>query len=149
MFSTTLQNNAIQNFCKKTGQNIPKTNGEIIRTIQESLACEYSVAINELERIRGKQFNIINMIGGGIQDTAICQYTANFTGLPVKAGPIEATAVGNIIIQAIASGSISSIKEAKRLISNSFEVKLYKPQETKEWKDTYTRFLKLNNSLKQ
>ena len=137
----------IRHFCESTGQYVPKTNGEIIRCVQESLACEYRSCIDDLEKLTGKTFKTINMIGGGTQDKAICQYTANVTGRTVHAGPIEGTAAGNIAIQAISSGELSSVPAAKQLIGDSFEIKIYQPQDQENWERAYQRYADLKATI--
>lgn len=131
---------AIRSFCHETGQVVPETNGDLIRCVQESLACEYRACVEELEIISGKKYSAINMIGGGIQDEALCQYTANATGRTVVAGPVEGTAAGNILIQALADKSLASMKEAKQLIKDSFDTKTYVPENVDQWSAAYKKY---------
>lgn len=133
----------VKEFCKKTNQVIPETIGEIVRCVEESLALKYRWAIEKLEEITSKSIDTIHMVGGGIQDTLLCQLTANTTGKRVVAGPVEATAIGNIIIQAQALGVIKDVTHGKEIIRNSFEMIEYKPLNNKEYAVNYEKFLKI------
>jgi rhamnulokinase/L-fuculokinase len=115
-------------YCRRTGQPVPETPGEIVRVIMDSLAFKYRSAIEELAECTGKRFKAIHMVGGGAKDEALCELTATATGLPVYAGPFEATALGNAAIQLIAAGELSSVKEAREVIAYSFPVKAYDPE---------------------
>ena len=117
----------IKQFCRETGQHIPQTDGEIVRCIYESLARRYQSAYESLMKITGKTYGEIHIVGGGAQDGFLCQLTADFCGVPVIAGPVEATAAGNIAVQLIAAGEIKDLKEARGIISKSFAVKTYLP----------------------
>ncbi len=133
----------IQSYCEKTGQAVPQTKGEIVRCIYESLALEYRQAYENLSKITGKSFKGINVVGGGSNATLFCQMTANSCNIEVSAGPTEATALGNIAVQLVASGDIKDIKEARSIIKNSFDVKIYHPENTKAWDEAYERYLKI------
>lgn len=115
----------IQNFCKETEQEVPITPGEIAKCIYASLVESYFLAVEQLENILQKQFHQINIIGGGAQNKYLNQLIANKTKREVIAGPIEATAIGNIVAQMIALGEISSVEEARRKIKNSFQIHTY------------------------
>lgn len=132
----------IKDFCRETGQYIPQTDGEIIRCIYESLAMKYKYTFEQLKECTGKKFNAIHMVGGGTKDGFLCEMTADATGVPVIAGPTEATAAGNICVQLIALGAIKDLKQAREIISNSFEVKRYIPKEN-GFDENYKRFLKI------
>ena len=133
----------IINYCKRTGQTPPSDAGEILRCALESLALKYRWVLEKLEVVRGKTIDIIHIVGGGAQNQTLCQFTADAAGTPVIAGPIEATAIGNIAVQAIACGSIGSIPEAREIVRQSFNVILYEPQNSPEWDEVYERFLKI------
>lgn len=92
--------NRIRDYCEQTGQPIPETHGEIVRCVLESLALAYKQVLLELEELLGQKFNQIHMVGGGIQNSLLCRLTADATGAEVIAGPIEATAIGNLLMQA-------------------------------------------------
>lgn len=119
---------AINEYCIKTRQRIPKTKGEYSRSILESLALRYKVVLEKIEKISQKKINKLYIVGGGSQNWLLNQLTADATGKQVVAGPVEATALGNIIIQAIARGNIKSLEKAREMVSASFPLKLYEPK---------------------
>ena len=114
---------AIKSFCIKTSQPVPNTVGEIMQCVYRSLAKCYKDAITGLSQLTGKQYTSINIVGGGCQDNYLNQLTANATGLPVYAGPVEGTAIGNLIVQMIASQEFDSLQSARNAIYNSFNIK--------------------------
>jgi len=118
----------IKNYCRETGQKIPETPAEITRGIIESLADKYTNTIRLIEKITGRNSKEIYIIGGGSRNGLLCQLVANTTGLPVYAGPVEATAIGNLMIQAKAMGQIKSIIEGRKIIRKSFNIKKYLPE---------------------
>lgn len=130
---------AIIQFCKDTGQQAPETRGEILRCTLESLALKYRNVLEKMEDLRGKPVEVLHIVGGGVQNTLLCQFTANATGKPVIAGPVEATAIGNIMMQAIATGDIASIAEGRELVKRSFDVVTYEPQNVEQWDEAYQR----------
>jgi len=115
--------------------------GEFARCIMESLAFRYRQTLEELKQITDKKIRRIHIIGGGSQNTLLCQFTANATGLPVVAGPAEATSLGNIMVQAMACGKVESLAEARALLRNSFEFREFIPENCSEWENRYSRFL--------
>ena len=135
----------IREYCKKTGQKIPETMGAVVRAIFESLALRYRWTAEKLEEITGNKYSTINIVGGGTKDELLCRFTANGTGRTVIAGPVEATAIGNIMAQAVAAGEISSVAEGREMVRNSFETKTYTPDEglCDGWDKAYERFLEL------
>ena len=134
---------AIENLCRATGQSVPRDIGQFVHIILSSLALAYRYTLEQLEEISGKDIEQIHIIGGGSQNHLLCQFTANATGLPVYAGPAEATAIGNILVQAMAFGRISSIEGLREVVRRSFSLNLYEPQRTSDWDKTYERFIKL------
>ncbi len=134
---------AIEEFCRVTHQPIPQDTGQFVRLILESLALAYRYTLEQLKEISDKDIEKIHIVGGGVQNYLLCQFTADATGLPVYAGPIEATAIGNILVQAMAFGRISSLEELREVVRHSFGFKLYEPQHTLDWDEAYGRFLKL------
>lgn len=132
----------IKDFCKKTGQRIPETDGEIVRCIYESLAMKYKYTFESLKECTSNDFKAIHMVGGGTQAQLLCQMTSDATGTPVIAGPVEATAAGNIAVQLIAAGEIKDLKEARRIIADSFEVVRYEPKDN-GFSKAYERFLNI------
>lgn len=133
----------IRDFCRSTGQKVPETKGEIVRSITESLALKYRIALEGLEEILGYQLPVIHVVGGGSQNKMLNQFTADATGKPVIAGPVEATAIGNIIAQLIAIGEIANLREARSIVKASFPVREYLPNHTCAWDDALDKFLKL------
>lgn len=114
---------AVKNYCSKTGQNVPETVGEIAKCIYLSLAICYKNAVQQIEQISNITFDTINIVGGGCQNTLLNRLTAEQTGKKVVAGPVEATATGNLIAQMLSAGVISSLNEGKDIVLNSFEIK--------------------------
>ncbi len=133
---------AIQAFCRDTGQIVPQTEGAILRTALESLALEYRWVAEQLDTLTGKPHPIIHIIGGGTQNKLLNQFAANATGRKVITGPVEATAIGNILVQAIATGEIDSLAAGRAIVRNSFEVETYAPQDQAQWEAAYQRYLK-------
>jgi sugar (pentulose or hexulose) kinase len=130
----------IQKICKKHYGDIPQTPSELVRCICESLAFKYRWAVEKLEQLTGKAFPYISIVGGGARDALTCQFTANAAGKPVIAGPENASALGNIIVQLIADGQINSIEEGREIIRRSFKVVHYQPQQTAMWDENYHKF---------
>ena len=130
----------IRAFCERTGQKVPETIGDIMCCINQSLALKYRYALEQIETITGKHFNMINMIGGGIQSKLLCQMTASANNRKVLAGPVEATALGNIAVQLMALGEIKDVKEARQIIANSEKTYEYFPQDKEKWDAAYEKF---------
>ena len=130
----------IREFCRRTGQEIPETEGEIVRCIDESLALKYRYELEKIEECTGKTYKNIYMIGGGIQSKLLCQMTSNACNCKVTAGPIEATVLGNIVLQLIALGSIKELDDAKAIIAKSPDIKQYDQENTSLWNEAYERF---------
>lgn len=120
----------IMNYCIETGQSVPGTPGEVAKCVYDSLAASYQETIGEIESIFEKTFDKINVIGGGCQNEMLNQLVADVTNKEVLAGPIEATAIGNIVAQLMALGEFSDLQEARSVIKQSFEVKKYEPTKT-------------------
>jgi rhamnulokinase len=133
----------IWEFCIKTGQLTPETPGDFLRCILVSLSLKYRWVLEKLEYLTGKSIGIIHMGGGGIQNELFCQFTANATGRPVVAGPVEASAIGNSLTQWMALGEIKNLSDGREIVQKSFPVKLYEPQNQLEWQEAYGRFIKL------
>jgi rhamnulokinase len=118
----------IQNHCVETGQAVPSSPGEVAKCVFDSLAASYKEAADQLEEVIERKFSKINIIGGGSQNEMLNQLISNATGKPVYAGPVEATAIGNLAVQLMALGQIKDTREARQIIRNSFELKKYKPE---------------------
>lgn len=136
----------IQEYCEKTGQYVPKTPAEIVRCINESLAMKYRLSIQKLQECTGKEYKALYMVGGGIQSKMLCQMTANACGFPVVAGPVEATVLGNIAIQLMASGDIKDLTQARTVIKNSEKIEVYEPQNVAQWDTFYEKFQEIIKS---
>jgi len=134
---------AIQDFCKKTNQKVPEGKPEIIRCIFESLSFKYRYVLDCLSEILNKKFEILHIVGGGSQNKLLCQMTANACKIPVMTGPVEATAVGNILMQLLATGNISCIAEGREIIKNSFETEILEPKEIDYYESVYQKFLSI------
>jgi rhamnulokinase len=116
---------AVKKVAAETGQVPPQTTGELMQCLYRSLALSYRDAIVQLEGIAGKHFSSVNLVGGGSKDDYLNRLTGRYTGLPVYAGPVEATVAGNLIVQMISSGELPDLTEARRLVARSFDVKQY------------------------
>ena len=133
----------IQEFCRETSQPVPQTNGEVVRCILESLALEYRWGMEKLRELSGRTLPVIHIIGGGSRNHLLNQFTANATCCEVIAGPVEGTAIGNILLQAIALGELSSLQEGRALVRRSFDVAAYQPNNRSTWDEAYSRYLTL------
>lgn len=132
----------VREYCRKTNQPVPETVGEIMRCIYESLAMKYRETFDKIKECTGKSYNVLHVIGGGTKDTLLCQLTANSCGCEVKAGPIEATVLGNLAVQLISHGEIKDIKEAREIIASSENVVTYVPQDKDLWSENFEKYLK-------
>ena len=130
----------VRAFCRKTGQRVPETRGEVMRCIYESLAMKYRYNLRALGEVTGKTFPALHMVGGGIKDTLLCRMSADATGVPVIAGPAEATVMGNIAVQLISLGEIGDWKTARKIIKETADAKLYTPSDTAVWDENDARF---------
>lgn len=130
----------IQSYCQETKQQVPTEKGAIIRCILESLAMEYRWVAEQIDRLTGKHHPVIYIIGGGSKNDLLNQFTANATGRTVMAGLEEATTIGNILVQAIATGQIASLAEGRQIVRQSFPMRSFEPQETDAWDAAYQRY---------
>ncbi|MCQ2484015.1 MAG: rhamnulokinase [Clostridia bacterium] len=133
----------VQEFCEKTGQYVPQTVGEIMRCIYESLAMKYKLTFEKLRECTEQDYPVIHVIGGGTKDGLLCQFTANSCNRTVKAGPIEATVMGNVAVQFMSDGSVENIGQARKIVADSSELKIYEPIDTDKWEKAYADFLKI------
>ncbi len=135
----------VREFCRRTGQHVPESVGEVVRCIYESLALKYRKTAESIEALMGKKAKVIHVVGGGTKDKFLSQMTADACGIPVSAGPEEATAIGNLMMQAISLGAVKDIAEARRIVAASFELKHYEPSSERAlWDEAYGRFCALN-----
>ena len=130
----------VRKFCTDTHQSIPQTEGEIIRVALESLALKYRFVLERLEELAGKHLEPLHIFGGGTKNRLLNQFSADATGRTVIAGPVEATAAGNILMQAITLGELDSLSAARRLVRNSFEIEEYLPSPSGDWVRAFSRF---------
>ena len=135
----------IVDFCKQTNQNLPSTKGEIVRSALESLALKYRWVLEKLEFVKGEAIDTIHIIGGGAQNKLLCQFTADATKRQVIAGPVEATSIGNLLVQMASCGAIGSITEGREIIAESSELVYFEPTDSAQWDQVYYRFLEIAN----
>ncbi|MDZ7288673.1 MAG: rhamnulokinase [candidate division KSB1 bacterium] len=130
-------------YCRETNQSVPTTPGAIVRCVLESLALLYRQRLDQLEELTGRKLTTLHIVGGGSKNLLLNQLSASATGRTVLAGPVECTAIGNVLIQAIALGHVASLASARRIVRDSFPLVRYEPQETELWEQAYRRFLAL------
>ena len=133
----------IVDYCRANGQEPPINEGAFIRCILESLALLYRKTLDQLEDVTGKPITTLHIVGGGSQNRLLDQLSANATGRTVVAGPAEATATGNVLIQAVALGHLKDLDELRSIVRTSFDVTTFKPQDAEAWTRAYERFQKL------
>jgi rhamnulokinase len=133
----------IRNYCAETGQTVPETKGEVIRVALESIALKYRRVLMRLEELANKKFAPIHIIGGGTKNLLLNQFTADATNRVVVTGPVEATAIGNVLMQAIGMNHLSSLAEAREVVRLSFEPEVYEPKQIADWDEAYARFEKV------
>jgi rhamnulokinase len=134
---------AIRSFTRKTGQTVPADEGAVLRCGLESIAMKFRHVLGMCEELAGGRIDTIHVVGGGTRNTLLCQAAADACGRRVLAGPVEATATGNLMMQAVAGGDVGSIAEAREVIRNSFSVAEYQPRNTAAWDGAYETFLGL------
>lgn len=130
----------IQDYARKTNQEIPETDGELVRCIYESLAFKFRYTIEEILDCVGKSYNKINIVGGGSRAEILCQMTADATGLITVAGPVEASSIGNCLVQLITHGHIKDIHKAREIVNHSFNIQSYHPKNEQVWNEHYDRY---------
>ena len=129
--------------CRQSGQKVPTAPGEIVRCILQSLALKYRRVLEWLEELNGSRIGKIHIVGGGTQNRILCQMTADACQRPVAAGPVEATSIGNVMVQAWSAGDVGSMAEARAVIRSSFEIRHYEPGPAEPWDEAYQKFLSL------
>ena len=129
----------IQDFCRRTGQPVPETVGEIARCAYESLALKYRVAVEGLEKVKGGRIDTMNIVGGGINNRLLNQMAADAIGRPVITGPVEGAAMGNLLTQAMALGEIGGMDALREAVRASVEVETWEPRHTPEWERAYEK----------
>jgi rhamnulokinase len=134
---------AIVDWCDNSGQPVPGTDGEIVRCALESLALKYAVVLGRLEGLTGHRAEVVHIVGGGTQNELLNQFTANACGRTVVTGPVEATAFGNLLVQARTAGEIGSLSEIRAVVQASSELTRYEPREASAWQAASQRFAEL------
>jgi rhamnulokinase len=134
---------AIADFCQRTGQAVPRDPGAIVRCALESLALRYRWVLERLEEMLGRRLEVIHIVGGGSQNLLLNQLAADACNRVVLSGPVEATAIGNVLVQAIGLGLIGSLAEARQVVSRSFQLQRFEPENSERWNDPYARFVQL------
>lgn len=137
---------AIREFCRRTSQPVPEGEGALIRCALESLVLRYRLVLGYLEQLVGREMKTIHMVGGGVQNHLLCQLTADACDRPVVAGPVEATALGNVMMQAIGTGHIGSIAEARQLIRAANDIRVYEPRAHAHWDTGLARLKQFTES---
>jgi rhamnulokinase len=130
----------IQALCAERGQPIPHTPGEIIRCVLDSLAMAYRDVLQTLLALAGTTCEVIHIVGGGARNELLCQLTANATGQPVVAGPVEATVLGNALVQLIAQGALANLTEARQLVAKMDDLRRYEPRDTARWSEAFQHY---------
>ena len=130
----------IDRYCQRTGQTSPASIGSYARTIFEGLAFKYRYTLETMVQLTGNSYTGLHIVGGGIQNTLLCQWTANAIQKSVWAGPIEGSAIGNMLVQWIASGQLSDIGQARQLVQQSFAIETYEAEDCQSWSEAYVKF---------
>jgi rhamnulokinase len=136
---------AIRAYCRRTGQVEPQDVGAVVRCCLESLALKYRWVLESLDSLIGDGLDCIRIVGGGSQNDLLCQFTADACRRPVVTGPVEATALGNLMVQAIATGQLAGVDEGRAAVAASVERKRFEPGDSAGWDDAYGRFTELLN----
>jgi rhamnulokinase len=139
---------AVREYCRSTGQTVPRDRASILRTVFESLALAYRRVNENICDVSDTQSSVVHILGGGCRNQVLNQFTADATGLPVIAGPEEASAMGNILMQAEAAGLVDDRKQARAMMQDACGYVRYKPRDRKSWEDAYRRFLDVTGSGK-
>ena len=134
----------VRDYCRRTGQPVPESVGAVVRCVLESLALKYRWAMGCMERLRGSRPDALHIVGGGCQNRMLNRFTANALGMPVVCGPVEATAIGNLLVQALALGDVGSYEEIRAVVRASFPLEEVEPQDGDQWDDAYGRFLQVS-----
>lgn len=130
----------VVSYCKKTGQKAPDDMGSIIRLVMEGLALKYRSVVEGLEAITGRKVPVLHIVGGGCKNTMLSQFTANLLKRPVTAGPVEATAIGNVMSQLIALKEVEDLHQAREVVKRSFPTDVYLPENPEQWDEAYGKY---------
>ena len=131
---------AIDDFCRRTSQPIPSNQAAYVQSILESLALKYRYVLESLSKLTGQAYRTIRVVGGGARNRVLNQYVADATNCRVIAGPVEATALGNLVMQMVGSGRVDSIAAGREIIAHSFPADIYEPNGAGAWDAAYARF---------
>ncbi|MCA9956323.1 MAG: hypothetical protein KC434_16455, partial [Anaerolineales bacterium] len=135
----------IRDFCQRTGQPAPQTVGAVVRSVLESLALAYREVLEQVTAVAKQMVSVLHIVGGGTQNRLLNQLTANATGLPVVTGPIEATVMGNALVQLITLGEIGDWAQARQVVARTDELQMYEPEDTAVWNEAYGRYKRLDD----
>lgn len=130
----------IKDYCKKTGQYVPAEDKEVVRCIFESLALKYRCTLEGIEKCTGKKYSKLHVMGGGVQNKLLLKMAADSCGIPVYGGPVEATALGNVAVQLMATGDISDLKKARAIIAEGEKLDVYIPENREAWEKALEKF---------
>jgi len=133
----------ITQYCRSTGQAVPDSPGQFARLILESLALRYRQVLESFESLLDRRLEVIHVVGGGSKNSLLNQFVADSTGRPVLAGPAEATAIGNVLVQAIGAGVLEDLEAARALVRRSFPLQTFEPGPRDAWEEAYQRFRRL------
>ncbi len=133
----------VRDYCRRTNQPVPESVGAVVRCVLESLALKYRWAMGCMERLRGSRPDALHIVGGGCQNRMLNRFTANALKMPVVCGPVEATAIGNLLVQALAMGDVGSYEDIRTVVRASFPLEEVEPQDGAQWDDAYGRFLRV------
>ncbi len=133
----------VKRFCRESGQHVPENDGEVLRTIYDSLAIYFKLKLDKLAEVLKTKYSVFNIVGGGVQDKLLMQLTADAMNIPVVAGPVEATATGNLLSQLICLNELEDLKAARKVVQRSFEVQRFEPdaENAAAYRDSLTRFI--------
>jgi rhamnulokinase len=132
-------------YLQRSGQKMDMSPGQMVRCILESLAMQYRKVLDQITEVSGKILTKMHIIGGGAQNELLCRFAASVTGIPVITGPTEATALGNLLVQAMAKGYVRSLDEIRQVVRNSVELKTWYPENPEAWENAYHRYLELTS----
>jgi rhamnulokinase len=136
----------VADFCTRTGQAVPESDGAVVRCILESLALKQAETVDVLASVSGRTLDVLHVVGGGASNRLLCAWTAEAAGRPVQAGPVEATLVGNLLVQTMALGEVGSLAEGREIVRRSFAPTLYEPIGAAAWAEARERFAALSDN---
>ncbi len=138
----------VQDFCRETGQAVPETPSQIVRCALESLALSYRQTLEQIETLTGRTIRRLHIVGGGSRNGLLNQFAADATGRAAQAGPVEATAIGNLLLQAVTLGHLRGAAELRQTVRDSFPIQSFTPTDADAWNEPYARFQQME-TMKQ